>query len=173
MMMLGAHLFSCIALSLELPEDYFEEGLEQPQCGVRLLRYPPQPRDAAFNQLGAGAHTDWGSITLLLQDDNEGLEVQNAAGEWLRAQPIAGTFVINLGQLMQRLTNGLYHATMHRVMNNVGGRERYSVATFFDFDYFHRVECAPACLPASGRPDYEPCTVGEHIEAMFRQTYAG
>lgn len=173
MIELGRHLLACIALSLELPEDYFAAGLEQPMCGVRLLRYPPQPADAAFNQLGAGAHTDWGSVTLLLQDGNEGLEVQNAAGEWLRARPVPGSFVINIGQLMQRLTNGLYHATMHRVMNNVSGRARYSVATFFDFDYFHQIECVPTCLPEHGPPQSEPCTVGEHIEMIFRQTYGG
>ena len=105
-------------------------------CGC--LHYPPHPSDAKSNQLGAGAHTDWGLITFLLQDDVGGLEVRNAAGQWLRAEPIDGTFVVNLADLVPRITNGLYHSTMHRVLNNVSGRDRYSVATFFNPNYARR-----------------------------------
>ena len=171
MIALGQRLLSCLALSLELEEDYFSDGLAEPQCGLRLLHYPPQPPQASFNQMGAGAHTDWGTLTILLQDQRGGLEVRNAAGQWLRADPIPGTFVVNLGQLTARLTNGLYCATMHRVMNNLSGQDRYSVTTFFDFDYFYQVACAPSCAPAEGEPLYPPATVGQHIEEMSRRSY--
>lgn len=169
---LGRHLMRCLALSLDLREDFFDEGLREYMATLRLVHYPPHPQNAAFNQLGAGAHTDWGSITVLLQDDCGGLEVQNAAGDWIRAEPIPGTFVINLGDMVRRWTNDLYQSTMHRVLNNLSGRDRYSVAVFFNPDYFYRVECVSTCLPESGRPRYEPCTVGEHIAEMFRLTYA-
>ncbi|MDX3906122.1 MAG: 2-oxoglutarate and iron-dependent oxygenase domain-containing protein [Pigmentiphaga sp.] len=168
---LGRHLMRCLALSLELPESYFDAGLAEPMCSVRLLHYPPHPADAGFNQLGAGAHTDWGAITLLLQDDCGGLEVRNSDGVWLRATPIPDTFVVNLGDMVRRWTNNLYQSTLHRVMNNTSGRDRYSVASFFNPEHFTRVECVPTCRPADGEPDYAPCTVGEHIAEMFRLTY--
>ncbi|EXS71226.1 isopenicillin N synthase family dioxygenase [Sphingobium sp. Ant17] len=171
MFRIGRHLMSLIALSLDLPEDYFAEGLREPLFNGRLLKYGPQPADAAFNQIGAGAHTDWGMITILLQDDVGGLEVENAAGEWIAAPPIPGTFIINLGEMVRLLTNGLYHANMHRVLNNQSGRDRYSVPTFFDPNYFYEVSCAPTCMPENGKPDYAATTVGGHIAEMYRKTY--
>jgi isopenicillin N synthase-like dioxygenase len=171
MVNLGKHLMRCVALSLELPENWFDNGMAEYMATLRLLHYPPHPQNAAFNQLGAGAHTDWGSITMLLQDDCGGLEVQNADGEWIRATPIRGTFVVNLGDMIQRWTNDLYKSTMHRVLNNMSGRDRYSVPVFLNPDYFYRVECLPTCRPERGEPKYLPCTVGEHIAEMFRRTY--
>jgi isopenicillin N synthase-like dioxygenase len=168
---LGRRLLRLMALSVDLPEHQFDDGLDNPMCSVRLLHYPPHPDQAAFNQLGAGAHTDWGTITILLQDDCGGLEVQNANGNWIRASPIPGTFIINLGDMVRRWTNDLYQSTMHRVLNNIAERDRYSIATFFNPDYFYRVECLPTCQPADGLPTYAPCTVGEHILEMFHKTY--
>lgn len=168
---LGRHLMSCLALSLELNEDFFDDGLEMPMLSVRLLHYPPHPKDSEPNQLGAGAHTDWGGITMLLQDEVGGLDVRNADGDWIRAIPIPGTLVINLGDMVRRWTNDLYHSNAHRVLNNLGGRDRYSIATFFSPEFFYRVECLPTCRPESGEPKYKPCTVGEHVEEMFRLTY--
>lgn len=105
------------------------------------------------------------------QDEVGGLEVRNAAGEWIRAEPVRGTFAINLGDMVRRWTNDLYQSTMHRVLNNAGGRDCYSVPVFFNPDYFYRVECVPTCMPGAGRPKYETCTVGEHIAEMFRLTF--
>lgn len=166
---LGRHLCRSLALSLELPEDYFRDGVTEPGCTVRLLHYPPHPADAKSNQLGAGAHTDWGLITLLLQDDVGGLEVRNAAGQWLRAEPIDGTFIVNLADLVPRMTNGLYHSTMHRVLNNVSGRDRYSVATFFNPNYACQCDIVPTCRPEDYAP--QPWTFGQHIQDMFNRTY--
>jgi isopenicillin N synthase-like dioxygenase len=172
MIELGRHLMRCLALSLELPENFFDAGVADPMCTVRLLHYPPHPADAHANQLGAGAHTDWGAITMLLQDGQGGLEVCNADGVWIQATPIPGTFIINLGDMVRRWTNDLYQSTPHRVMNNVSGRDRYSVASFFNPDHFYRVECLPTCLPSDNVANYASCTVGEHIAEMFRLTYS-
>jgi isopenicillin N synthase-like dioxygenase len=171
MLVLGSHLMGCIALSLDLPADYFSEALTEPFYFSRLLHYPPHPARSLANQLGAGAHKDWGMLTMLLQDDVGGLEVQNADGEWIKAPYMPGTFVINLGEMMPILTNGLYHSTLHRVMNDQSGRDRYSAPTFFDPDYFYEVKCVPTCKPAPGEPELAPRTVGEHIAAMIRKTY--
>ncbi len=170
MIKLGKHLLSILALSLELPEDYFEEGLDCPMATTRLLHYPPQSGVGSGNQIGAGAHTDWGMLTMLLQDDVGGLEVRNADGEWVRAPHIPGTFVINLGDMVPVLTNGLYHSNMHRVLNLSPERHRYSVPTFFDPNYHYKIK------PISGgQADKETksnvTTVGQHIADMYAKTY--
>lgn len=171
MLDLGRHLMRMLALSLSLDEDYFDEAFRYPAATLRIHRYPPQPTDAAPNLLGAGAHTDFGAITLLAQDDCGGLEVENAAGDWLRADPIPGTFVVNLGDMVKRWTNDLFHSNMHRVLNSASDRDRYSMALFFNPDYFTQVECVPTCRPAVGEPNYEPCTAGEHVAERLRLSY--
>jgi len=169
---LGRHLMRCVALSLELPEGYFDDGFDRPSCSVRLLHYAPRPADALPNQIGAGAHTDWGAITMLYQDDVGGLEVKGAAeDEWIRATPIPGTFVINLGDMIRRWTNDTYRSTLHRVVTGTASRDRYSIATFFNPRDDYRVVCVPTCLAAGETPIYPPCTVGEHIMEMMRKTY--
>lgn len=170
MLRLGLHISRLIAISLEMPIDFFDKGLETPTAPLRLLRYPPQPAGAKFNQLGAGAHTDWGWITLLAQDECGGLEVQTAAGEWVRAEPVPGTFVVNLGDLVPRWTNGLYHSNMHRVLNNRSGRNRHSLVLFYNPAYTTRVECLPSCLVPGERPKFLPCTCGEHTTQRYNDS---
>lgn len=160
-----------LALSLDLAEDYFEPMYHEPMSILRLLHYPPHPASARPNQLGAGAHTDWGLLTFLLQDDIGGLEVRNADGRWLRATPIAGSFVVNLGDMIVRWTNGLYHSTMHRVLNNVSGRDRYSVPFFGTPRHDARVVPLASCVSADNPARFEPCTAGEHLAEMYRRTY--
>ncbi len=168
---LGRHLMRLLAVSLSLERTYFDEAFAEPCSTLRILHYPPHPQNAAPNQLGAGAHTDYGAITLLAQDDNGGLEVENAAGQWLRADPIPGTIVINLGDMVKRWTNDLYHSNMHRVLNNRTNSDRYSLPLFFNPAFKTRVECVPTCLPESGKAKYAPCTAGEHVAERIRQSY--
>jgi len=167
---LGKHLLGVLALSLELPEDYFSSGLQSPMITTRLLHYPPQSSVGQGNEIGAGAHTDWGMLTMLLQDDVGGLEVRNADGDWVRAPHIPGTFVINLGDMVPVLTKGLYTSNMHRVLNSTPNRRRYSVPTFFDPGYHYKIKPLEhlegnASFPAGER------TVGEHIADMYAKTY--
>lgn len=169
---LGDRLLSLIALSLDLREDHFRPFYDMPTTTLRLLRYPPHPENAQANQLGAGAHTDWGGVTLLAQDDLGGLEVRNVAGEWIEATPIRGTLVINLGDLMQRWTNDLYRSNMHRVKNNrSAGRNRHSIAFFYSPRPTARIECLPTCTDAEHPPKFAPCTAGEHRAEMFKRSY--
>ena len=168
---LGRRLMGLLARSVELPSAHFDDGLREPQCAVRLLRYPPHPADAGANLLGAGAHTDWGSLTILLQDGLGGLEVMNADGDWIRAAPVAGSFVINIGQMMERFTAGLYRANLHRVRNDAR-QARYSVATFFELEPLYRMVRAPTCPAADDNAADDGLTIGEHIEAMARASYA-
>ena len=168
---LGHELFQCLALSLDLEADYFGAGIAEPSSTVRLLHYPPQPAQSLTNQLGAGAHTDWGAITILLQDDCGGLQIRDPDGAWVDAVPLDDTLIINLGDMVPRWTNDRYHSSMHRVINKSADRDRYSVACFFNPRADYRVACVPTCLPATGEPHYPACTVGEHVQEMARRTY--
>ena len=165
------HLLELLARSLDLPRGWFAPHFEMAAASTRLLKYPPQPGDAAFNQIGAGAHTDWGGVTILAQDDSGGLEVRNADGEWIEATPIPGTFVINLGDLMARWSNGIYNANMHRVKNNRSSRDRYSIASFNDPCPDAVIEPIPGCVTDEYPRKFATCTAQEHIYEMFRRSY--
>ena len=168
---LGNRVLAQLALSLDLPQDFFVPFYDMPGTTLRLLRYPPHPRAALANQLGAGAHTDWGGITLLVQDSLGGLEVRNVEGEWIQARPIPGTFVVNLGDLMQRWTNDFYRSNMHRVRNNSSSEDRFSIPFFYSPRPDSRIECMPTCTDASNPPKHPPCTAAEHTYEMFRRSY--
>lgn len=118
-----------IALSLDLPEDYFRSGYTaDPTILFRIFHYPPAQPDP--DEWGVGEHTDYGLLTLLLQDSNGGLQVHTPRG-WTDAPPITGTFVCNIGDMLDKLTGGLYRSTPHRV-RNLSGNERLSFPFFFD-----------------------------------------
>jgi isopenicillin N synthase-like dioxygenase len=168
---LAGKIMGALALSLDVAEDYFADCCRDSIATLRLLHYPPQPADAGADARGAGAHTDWGAITILLQDGVGGLQVHDGEERWIDAPPIPGTFIINLGDLVPRWTNGRYRSTMHRVINR-SGRERYSAAFFFDGRGDYVSECVPTCLQPGEVPRYAALSVNEHLAEMFRITQA-
>ncbi|MCX7684465.1 MAG: isopenicillin N synthase family oxygenase [Acetobacteraceae bacterium] len=169
---LAERIMRLIAVGLGLPPGYFDATMADPMLTLRLIRYPPHPPDAAADVFGAGAHTDWGAITILAQDDLGGLEVQAADGSWIPATPIPGTFVVNLGDMIPRWTNGLYRSNLHRVINaNRSGRDRYSIPLFYSPNYHARIEAVPGSVPPGEAPRFPPCTAGEHLSEMYRKTY--
>ena len=133
-------VLAAVALSLGLEEDWFRRHYTaDPTVLFRMFRYPPQP--AGDDGWGVGEHTDYGLLTLLLQDDVPGLQVRTPQG-WLDAPPLPGTLVCNIGDMLDRLTGGTYRSTPHRV-RNASGRERFSFPLFFDPDFTARVTPLP------------------------------
>lgn len=170
MMTLARQLIRAIAISLELPEDYFSKLQRNPITIQRLLHYPPQYGAISEQEIGIGAHTDYGFLTILAQDDVGGLQVRNAAGEWISAPPIPGTFIVNIGDLVQTFTNDRYRSTYHRVVNS-SGKERFSLPFFIDLDFDAVVDVVPSCQSAEQPAKYRPYTCGEHKYKRFTDSY--
>ena len=168
---LGDRVLSLIACSLSLDDGWFAPHYQPASAMLRFIKYPPHPVNAMLNQLGAGAHTDWGGITILAQDAAGGLEVENVVGEWLAAPPIPDTFVINLGDLMARWTNGVYSSNMHRVKNNLASADRYSLPFFYSPQNEALIEPIPTCVTPEHPRRFPPCTCAEHMSEMFRRSY--
>lgn len=162
-------LMDPMARSLGLAPGYFDEFCTDPMALLRLLHYPQQPANPQPGEKGCGAHSDWGCLTLLYQDPAGGLQVR--IGEaWVDAPPIPGTFVVNIGDMFQRWTNGRYRSTLHRVINK-SGRDRYSMPFFFEGNPLHPVEVLPSCVAAGEVPRYAPTTVEKHLIEMYTKTY--
>jgi polar amino acid transport system ATP-binding protein len=134
---LGHRLMEAIALSLDLPADYFARRYTaDPLILFRIFNYPA-PAHSTVGQWGVGEHTDYGLLTMLLQDENGGLEVKSN-GRWIDAPPIPGTFVCNLGDMLDRMTRGLYRSNPHRVRAS-RRNDRLSFPLFFDPNFFATV----------------------------------
>ncbi|MFP1631006.1 isopenicillin N synthase family dioxygenase [Zhengella sp. ZM62] len=168
---LGRLLHRAFAHDLAMPEDFFEDKLDRPLATLRLLHYPERPATTEAGQLGAGEHTDYGCVTLLMTDDAGGLEVRTREGTWLPAPHVPGAYVCNIGDCLMRWTNDTYVSTPHRVVNPAG-RERFSVAFFLDPNPDAVVECLPTCA-GPGRPaKYPPISGADYLESRLNPTYA-
>lgn len=168
---LGDVILELVARSLDMPDGWFKPFFQSKGGKLRMIKYPPQPGEAHLNQLGAGAHTDWGAITILAQDDIGGLEVRNVAGDWIQARPVPDAFVINIGDLMARWSNGIYNSNFHRVKNNNSTRDRYSIPFFYDTDPPSIIEAIPTCVTPEHPALYPTCTANEHVVDMFERSY--
>jgi isopenicillin N synthase-like dioxygenase len=168
---LGALTLRAFALALDLDEHYFEARFAKPMPFIRLLHYPPQIGPRAENEFGAAAHTDYGFVTILAQDDVGGLQVKRRGGGWIEATSLPGTFVVNIADMLMRWTNDRWVSTPHRVIN-ASGRERYSLPFFFDPTYHTLVTCLESCQGPGNPAKYAPITWGDYLTQRFDQTYA-
>ncbi|CAD6335691.1 unnamed protein product [Miscanthus lutarioriparius] len=154
-----------IALALGGAIDAFEgDTAGDPFWVLRLIGYPVDIPEEQCTDTGCGAHTDYGLLTLVNQDDDIcALEVQNRAGEWIYATPIPGTFVCNIGDMLKVWTNGIYQPTLHRVVNN-SPRYRVSVAFFYESNFDAAIEPVEFCREKTGgAAKYEKVVYGEHL----------
>ncbi|MBN9027534.1 isopenicillin N synthase family dioxygenase [Kaistia sp. MMO-174] len=126
---LGIRVLEAFAIALGQPKDVFAPIYETaPIQHLKLIRYPG--RDATGGDQGVGAHKDGGFLTLLLQDVQGGLQVEADDGSWIDAPPIPGTFIVNIGEVLEMASNGYLRATVHRVVTPPAGKDRLSVAFF-------------------------------------------
>nr|WP_213955302.1 2-oxoglutarate and iron-dependent oxygenase domain-containing protein [Variovorax sp. dw_954] len=151
---LGHTLMEGIALSLDLPASYFAERYtSDPLILFRIFNYPTQAVPQGMDvQWGVGEHTDYGLLTILHQDHIGGLAVHTPAG-WIDAPPIKGSFVCNIGDMLDRMTGGLYKSTPHRVKRNTSGHDRLSFPLFFDPNFEARVQRIEGLAGADARDD--------------------
>ncbi|MEM1039169.1 MAG: 2-oxoglutarate and iron-dependent oxygenase domain-containing protein [Pseudomonadota bacterium] len=161
---LGRKVHEALALSLDLPRSYFEAHFNAPMATLRMLRYPPA--SGAKNEIGAGAHTDYGSITLLKTDGVSGLQVKPCDRDWIDVPHIEGAFIVNIGDCLMRWTNDVYVSTPHRVLPPA--TERYSIAFFLDPNPDSVIEKLPTI---AGPAKYKPVTGAQYLMQRLTATY--
>jgi isopenicillin N synthase-like dioxygenase len=165
---LGARLHRAFANDLGLEPDFFDDKFDRPMATLRLLHYPAPPAGSE-PRTGAGAHTDYGNLTLLATDDVGGLEVRARTGEWIDAPVVPGAFIVNIGDCLMRWTNDVYVSTHHRVA--APPRDRYSIAFFLDPNPDARVEVLASCLAPGAQPKYPPISCADYVQERITATH--
>jgi len=166
---LGLDIHQAFAIDLGLTPDYFSSMLDRPMATLRLLRYPGRAADGGASQLGAGEHTDYGNVTLLMTRGVGGLEVRTRDGQWLEAPLLDNAFVCNIGDCLMRWTNEVYVSTPHRVQ--VPDRERYSVAFFLDPNPDAIVAALPSCVDDKHPAAFPPIAAADYLAQRLAATY--
>jgi isopenicillin N synthase-like dioxygenase len=184
-LVLARHLCRLFALSLSLPEDYFDSKTTHPSANSRMMFYPAGT--SMTDDVGLGAHTDYQCFTILLCSSAPGLEIMSPSGHWVQAPVLPSGLVVNIGDMMMRWTNGMFKSTLHRVINRTG-EERYSVPLFFGInnDELVEVRCAllisrcplltyatdVAYLRHGREPDYVPADQRRQIHSAKTRCYS-
>ncbi|KAI1648156.1 Clavaminate synthase-like protein [Daldinia loculata] len=165
---LARRLVRVFALSLDLEEDYWDDKVTHPGADGVFNYYPPRTVEEVENKfVGLGSHTDLQLFTLLWQDGVGGLQVLSKEGQWLRAPPIEGTLVVNIGDFMMRLCNDIYKSTVHRVTNESNG-ERVSLPFFFGLNFNCVEGVVPSCTSEKNPAKYKPISCGDWCQMRFK-----
>jgi isopenicillin N synthase-like dioxygenase len=164
----ATELMRIFAVGLGMDKDFFDDKVDRHITNFSVLHYPEQPKEPLPGQLRAGAHTDYGSLTILKPDNAPGgLQVLSKEGGWIDVPTLPGTFVVNLGDLMAEWTNDRWVSTLHRVINpprdKALGSRRLSMAFFHQPNYDAVVECLPTCVTSERPARYGRTTSGEHV----------
>lgn len=161
----GQEMLRAIALYLKLDENYFDDKIFNGNSILRPIHYPPimsEPKSA----VRAGQHEDINLITLLIGASAEGLEILTKQGEWVAVTALPDHIVVNVGDMLQRLTNNKLKSTTHRVVNpprEKWGNSRYSIPFFLHPRSDMRLDCLPECIAAGAKAEYSPITAGEYL----------
>jgi isopenicillin N synthase-like dioxygenase len=167
----GLKILKAIARYLGIDEDYFVDTVRDGNSVLRLLHYPPIQGEPGSN-VRAGAHEDINTITLLLGAQEAGLELQTKDGRWIPVSPKPGELVVNIGDMLQRLTNGLLRSTPHRVVNpppERRGRSRYSMPFFLHFRSDFLIEALPGTVSQGEQPKWPPITADDYLQERLRE----
>jgi isopenicillin N synthase-like dioxygenase len=168
---LALHIMRLFAMALELPVGWFDDKFDNHTTTTAMNYYPALPEFRETKVLRKAAHSDWGTLTVLYQDDESGLQVLDPDGRWLDVPPRPGTFVVNIGELMTRWTNNRWSSTVHRVVAAPGstGRPRYSVPFFYQPNYDAVIECIPTCVDEGDAPVYPPILSHDYFGQKARR----
>lgn len=161
----GTALHRAFETDLNLPAGYFAPHFTAPMATLRLLSYPAATKGHE-DQIGAGAHTDYGSITLLMTDGAPGLQVKPRGGDWMDVPHVPGAFIVNIGDCLMRWSNNTYTSTPHRVLAPPYARR--SIAFFLD----PNPDSVIAALPGTGDPAYPPITGADYLRSRLDATYS-
>ncbi|MEP7315467.1 MAG: 2-oxoglutarate and iron-dependent oxygenase domain-containing protein [Sphingomicrobium sp.] len=167
----GLKILRAVARFLKIDEDYFTDTVRDGNSVMRLLHYPPQPHPTG-EHIRAGAHEDINTITLLLGAEEAGLQLKTKDNRWLDVSPKPGELVINIGDMLQRLTNGYLRSTSHRVINPSPDRAsnaRYSMPFFLHFRSDFMIEALPSTVPAGEEPKWPPITADDYLQERLRE----
>ncbi len=167
MELLSADLMRIFARALGVPESFFDDKTDRQIANFSAIYYPPQDEAPRERQLRAGAHSDYGSLTIVDTDsDVGGLECRARDGDWVAVPCVPGAFVVNLGDLMADWTNDRWVSTLHRVVNperESAGADKLSLVFFHQPNYDAVIECIPTCQSAENPAKLDPITSGDHV----------
>jgi isopenicillin N synthase-like dioxygenase len=167
----GLKILAAIARFLGVDEDYFADTVRDGNSVLRMLHYPPIDKPTG-NHIRAGAHEDINTITLLLGAEEAGLELKTKDGRWLPVSPKKGELVVNIGDMLQRLTNGKLRSTSHRVVNPTPDRAskaRYSMPFFLHFRPDFMIEALPGTVPPGEKPKWAPISSHDYLLERLRE----
>jgi isopenicillin N synthase-like dioxygenase len=169
--LLSRRMTRMIAVALGMAPRGLDAYFTRPTTFLRLLHYPPSPPDADARQYGSAPHTDYGFITILAQDATGGLQVRSRDQTWIDATPIEGAFVVNIGDMGSRWTNGRWRSTPHRVINR-SGTDRYSMPYFNDPGADETIACLPSCCSAAEPARFPPVQYGAYLMERIDANYS-
>jgi len=167
----GLKVLKAIARYLKIDENYFEDAVRDGNSVLRALHYPPQ-NEPTGEHIRAGAHEDINAITLLLGAEEAGLELLTRDGRWIPVSPKPGELVINIGDMLQRLTNGKLRSTTHRVVNPTPDRAskaRYSMPFFLHFRSDFLIDPLKETIAAGEKPKWAPITANDYLQERLRE----
>ena len=167
----GVKVLRAIARFLKVDEEFFTDTVRDGNSVMRLLHYPAQTEPTG-NHIRAGAHEDINTITLLLGAEEAGLELKTKDGRWIPVSPKPGELVINIGDMLQRLTNGVLRSTSHRVVNPSHDRAshaRYSMPYFLHFRPDFMIEALPGTVPPGEEPKWPPISSHDYLQERLRE----
>ncbi|MEE3196883.1 MAG: 2-oxoglutarate and iron-dependent oxygenase domain-containing protein [Pseudomonadota bacterium] len=174
----GEKLLEAFAKGLQVPGNYFLKEINKPVSRGALIYYPPNRANrypnqrlpkkyGRFFQVGSGEHTDYGTLTMLCQDQIGGLQIKGKSGTWVSAEPIEGTFVINIGDLLARWSNGRFESTLHRVINS-STQARYSLAMFVDPNWNATIK---PLIQDGEYANYDTVKCADYINARYDEAF--
>lgn len=167
---IGFRVSQLVARALELDEHHFDGFFKQPMSAIRLLHYAKETSNPQNGIFACGAHSDYGMMTLLLTDQQAGLQI-HYKGEWIDVPPRRNAFVVNIGDMLERWSNGLFKSTLHRVLTS-GEAERYSIPFFYEPDFDTEVVCLPTTCSAENPAKYPTITSGQYLLSKYNDTHA-